>query len=134
MTVAVALFSRARPPPLPSPPATPLAPAPPIAVLAISALLPSATLPPLLKMPPPMPAPPATPMAWLLLIVLEATFSVPWLANAAAGDGGVAADRAVGQRDSAGVAVAVVVHAAAAAVGRVAADGAVGQSAYCAWP
>ena len=57
----------------------PLAPAPPIAVLPISALLLSATLPPLLKMPPPMPSPPAPPLALLLMILLEPTFSVPWL-------------------------------------------------------
>ena len=75
--VAVELFSRARPPPMPSPPASPLAPAPPIALLPLSVLLLSARLPPLLKMPPPMPAPPAPPLAWLLMILLDATFSVP---------------------------------------------------------
>ena len=77
LTVAVALFSRARPPPMPAPPAWPLAPAPPIAEFKLSALLLSATLPPLLKMPPPMPAPPAPPMAWLLMMLLESTLSVP---------------------------------------------------------
>ena len=60
-------------------------------------MLPIATLPPLLRMPPPMPAPPAPPMARLDLIVVEQTFSVPGC-DAAAGDGGVAADGAVGQR------------------------------------
>ena len=47
--VAVALFSRARLPPIPSPPALPLAPAPPMALLELSTLLRSATLPPLLR-------------------------------------------------------------------------------------
>ena len=68
VTVAVALFSRARPPPKPSPPATPLAPAPPIASLMITVLLPSATLPPLLKMPPPKPSPPLP--RWPLIVSL----------------------------------------------------------------
>ena len=49
-------------------------------------------LPPVVLMPPP------ADVAWLLLMLLEATFSVPWLADAAAGAGGVAADGAVGQR------------------------------------
>ena len=76
-------------------------------------------------MPPPMPSPPAPPLAWLLMMLLEATLSVPWLKMpppataelpltvqlvsvvvtersvvqaAAVAGGGVAADRAVGQR------------------------------------
>ena len=58
-----------------------MAPMPPIAVLIHHAtLLESTTLPPLLKMPPPAARPPPLePVALLLLIVLEATLSVPAL-------------------------------------------------------
>ena len=48
--------------------------------------------------------PPPSDVAVLLMILLEATFSVPSVENAAAVDGGVAADGAVGQRGRAAVA------------------------------
>ena len=50
------------------------------------------TLPPVVLMPPP------SDVAWLLMMLLEATFSVPWLEMPPPCDGGVAADGAVGQR------------------------------------
>ena len=74
--VAVASFSRATPPPMPSPPTPPLAPAPPIAVLLDQRAVAERDTAAVAKMPPPMPAPPALPLALLLMMLLEATFSV----------------------------------------------------------
>ena len=45
-----------------------------------------------------VPMPPPSDVAWFLMIVLEETFSVPWLKMPPPFDGGVAADSAVGQR------------------------------------
>ena len=52
----------------------------------------------IVAMPPVVLMPPPAAVAWLFVIVQEATFSVALVENAAAVDGGVAADRAVGQR------------------------------------
>ena len=77
--VAVELFSRARPPPMPSPPASPLAPAPPIALLAATACLLSVETPAVAQDAAADAIATGAAVAWLLLIRAGATFSVPWL-------------------------------------------------------